>query len=147
MREILEFFVTCPKGVEGLLRDEVLALGADAAKETVAGVSVQGDIELGYRLCLWSRLGNRVLLVLKRFLAGTAEDLYAGVQLIDWRDHLAVDGGHGRVGNLLEAKHHLFQGELFQEPPHLHALEHRVVQVGLVRFHQERIALRIRPES
>ena len=53
MREILEFFVTCPKGVEGLLRDEVLALGAESAKETVAGVSVQGDIELGYRLCCW----------------------------------------------------------------------------------------------
>jgi 23S rRNA (guanine2445-N2)-methyltransferase / 23S rRNA (guanine2069-N7)-methyltransferase len=47
MHESLEFFVTCPKGIEGLLLDELNTLGADAAKETVAGVSIRGDLELG----------------------------------------------------------------------------------------------------
>ena len=92
MRETLEYFVTCPKGIEGLLLDELRQLGADSARETVAGVSLQGDLELGYRICLWSRLANRVLLVLSRFAAEDAAGLYAGVQGIDWREHLAPDG-------------------------------------------------------
>ncbi|RHW22456.1 bifunctional 23S rRNA (guanine(2069)-N(7))-methyltransferase RlmK/23S rRNA (guanine(2445)-N(2))-methyltransferase RlmL [Pseudomonas jilinensis] len=92
MRETLEFFVTCPKGIEGLLLDELHALGIDSTKETLAGVSVQGSLEQAYRTCLWSRLANRVLLVLARFPATSAEDLYQGVQAIDWADHLAVNG-------------------------------------------------------
>jgi len=92
MRETLEFFVTCPKGVEGLLRDEVLALGADSARETVTGIEVQGDRELAYRICLWSRLANRVLMVLSRFPAESAQQMYDGIQQIDWAAHLRADG-------------------------------------------------------
>lgn len=92
MQQTLEYFVSCPKGIEGLLLDEVRQLGAEQAKETVAGVSCQGDLALGYRLCLWSRLANRVLLILTRFAAEDAAALYQGVSAIDWADHLAADG-------------------------------------------------------
>lgn len=92
MRETLDFFITCPKGIEGLLLDELRALGAESAKETLAGVSVQGSLELGYRICLWSRLANRVLLILDRFPATDAAALYAGVEQIDWAGHLRADG-------------------------------------------------------
>ncbi|MFN3581526.1 MAG: bifunctional 23S rRNA (guanine(2069)-N(7))-methyltransferase RlmK/23S rRNA (guanine(2445)-N(2))-methyltransferase RlmL [Pseudomonas sp.] len=92
MRETHEFFVTCPKGIEGLLLDELTGLGAESARETLAGVSVRGDLSLGYRICLWSRLANRVLLVLERFAVGDAEELYAGVARIDWTEHLRADG-------------------------------------------------------
>jgi 23S rRNA (guanine2445-N2)-methyltransferase / 23S rRNA (guanine2069-N7)-methyltransferase len=92
MSDILEFFVTCPRGIEGLLLEEVTALGASEARETVAGVRVEGDLALGYRLCLWSRLANRVLLVLARFPATDAEALYQGVAGIDWVRHLRPDG-------------------------------------------------------
>lgn len=92
MRDTLEFFITCPKGIEGLLLDELRGLGAESARETVAGVFAQGDLELGYRICLWSRLANRVLLVLDRFPATDAQGLYDGVARIDWAEHLAADG-------------------------------------------------------
>ena len=92
MRNTLEFFITCPKGIEGLLLDELRGLGAESARETVAGVYAQGDLELGYRICLWSRLANRVLLVLDRFPASDAQGLYDGVARIDWAEHLAADG-------------------------------------------------------
>lgn len=92
MRETLEFFITCPKGIEGLLLDELRELGAESARETVAGVHVQGDLQLGYRICLWSRLANRVLMVLGRFAASDAQGLYDGVARIDWADHMAPDG-------------------------------------------------------
>ncbi len=92
MRKMFEYFVTCPKGLEGLLLEELVALGAESPKETVAGVNVQGDFELGYRMCLWSRLANRVLLVLGRFGVADAAGLYDGVRRIDWADHMSADG-------------------------------------------------------
>ncbi|MEH6388371.1 MAG: bifunctional 23S rRNA (guanine(2069)-N(7))-methyltransferase RlmK/23S rRNA (guanine(2445)-N(2))-methyltransferase RlmL [Pseudomonas profundi] len=91
MRSTVEFFVTCPKGLEGLLLDELLAMGAGNPKETVAGVSVSGDLALGYRICLWSRLANRVLLVLDRFAVSDVQDLYDGVARIDWASHMRAD--------------------------------------------------------
>src|SRR5690606_35073846 len=71
---------------------EVRALGAQSARETVAGVHASGNLELGYRLCLWSRLANRVLLILQRFPADSAQAMYDGVATLDWADHLASDG-------------------------------------------------------
>ncbi|MCW8886858.1 MAG: bifunctional 23S rRNA (guanine(2069)-N(7))-methyltransferase RlmK/23S rRNA (guanine(2445)-N(2))-methyltransferase RlmL, partial [Motiliproteus sp.] len=85
------FFVTCPKGLEQLLTDELSHLGAVNAKSTVAGVQVEGTLEVIYRCCLWSRLANRVLLPLTNFEAETAEQLYAGVQSVRWLDHMRAN--------------------------------------------------------
>jgi 23S rRNA (guanine2445-N2)-methyltransferase / 23S rRNA (guanine2069-N7)-methyltransferase len=87
-----EFFATAPRGIEPLLVDELRALGADGARETRAGVAFTGDLAVAYRACLWSRLANRVLLVLARFPAPTPEALYAGVAAIDWSAHLDPGG-------------------------------------------------------
>lgn len=83
-----EIFVNCPKGMESLLRDELLSLGANAARETVAGVYASGDADFPYRVCLWSRLANRVLLPLTRIEVNSADDLYQGVRQVDWLEHL-----------------------------------------------------------
>ncbi|ANB17453.1 bifunctional 23S rRNA (guanine(2069)-N(7))-methyltransferase RlmK/23S rRNA (guanine(2445)-N(2))-methyltransferase RlmL [Dokdonella koreensis] len=85
------FFATCPKGLEYLLRDELVALGAEAVREGLAGVHFQGPLETGYRACLWSRLASRVLMPLAEFGAATEDALYDGVAAIDWSEHLAVD--------------------------------------------------------
>jgi 23S rRNA (guanine2445-N2)-methyltransferase / 23S rRNA (guanine2069-N7)-methyltransferase len=102
MSERYEIVLTCPKGIEGLLLEEARSLGLEEAREQTAAVRGQGDLEVAYRLCLWSRLANRVLLVLSRFSMGNAEQLYEGVQAVDWRDHLEPAGslavefsGHG----------------------------------------------------
>jgi 23S rRNA (guanine2445-N2)-methyltransferase / 23S rRNA (guanine2069-N7)-methyltransferase len=86
------FFATCPKGLEYLLRDELLALGAAEAHEALAGVRFTGTLQTAYRACLWSRLASRVLLPLAEFDAADDEALYAGVQAIDWSQHLAPHG-------------------------------------------------------
>ena len=85
-------FATCPKGLEYLLRDELRALGADDAHEALAGVHFSGSLELAYRACLWSRLASRILLQLAEFDAADADALYAGMQEIDWSQHLAGEG-------------------------------------------------------
>lgn len=84
----LTLFATAPLGIESLLADELRALGAGDVKETRAGASFSGDLALAYRVCLWSRLANRVLLPLAQFPAASPETLYAGVRGIDWSDHL-----------------------------------------------------------
>ncbi len=86
------FFATAPKGMESLLADELRQLGAANVSETRAGVGFQGDLSQAYRVCLWSRIANRVLMPLANFSAADPEQLYTGVLAIDWTGHLAVDG-------------------------------------------------------
>lgn len=102
MSDRYEIVLTCPKGLEGLLLEEARALGLEEAREQTAAVRGQAELEVAYRLCLWSRLANRVLLVLSRFSMNNAEELYEGVKAVDWRDHLEPAGslavefsGHG----------------------------------------------------
>lgn len=87
-----QFFATCPKGIESLLADELRQLGAEAVKETRAGVAFEGSLAIGYRACLWSRLASRILLPLTHFPASSPEELYAGVQTMPWKEHLDPDG-------------------------------------------------------
>lgn len=83
-----KFFATCPKNLEGLLEEELISLGAHNTKQTIAGVNFDGESSLAYRVCLWSRLANRVLLPLASFMVESADDLYDGVRDIKWLDHL-----------------------------------------------------------
>ncbi|MEO6967750.1 MAG: bifunctional 23S rRNA (guanine(2069)-N(7))-methyltransferase RlmK/23S rRNA (guanine(2445)-N(2))-methyltransferase RlmL [Rhodanobacteraceae bacterium] len=89
------FFATCPKGMEYLLRDELIALGADA-RESLAGVHFEGtpeqaDLEPAYLACLHSRLASRVLMPLAEFDTPDTEALYAGARALDWSQHFAPD--------------------------------------------------------
>ena len=92
MSDRYEIVLTCPKGLEGLLLEEAKALGLEEAREQTAAVRGHAEIEVAYRLCLWSRLANRVLLVLSRFAMNNADELYEGVKAVDWRDHLEPAG-------------------------------------------------------
>lgn len=87
------FFATCPKGLEGLLTQELTGLDAVHVRPTRAGVHFKGDLTTAYRVCLWSRLANRILLPLCTFKAETPDQLYHHVyHQIDWDRHLDVDG-------------------------------------------------------
>jgi len=83
-----QLFATTPKAMETILTDELQALGVKNIKATMAGVAFQGDLETAYRACLWSRTANRILLVLSSFEVKNQEDLYNGVQKIDWFEHI-----------------------------------------------------------
>ncbi|MFW1676171.1 bifunctional 23S rRNA (guanine(2069)-N(7))-methyltransferase RlmK/23S rRNA (guanine(2445)-N(2))-methyltransferase RlmL [Pontibacter sp. JAM-7] len=85
-------FVTCPKGLELLLQEELAQLGLTDLRQTVAGVQGSGSLEEAYRVCLWSRLGNRVLMPLHECAAQTADELYSGVQDVSWLDHINSSG-------------------------------------------------------
>lgn len=92
MHNNLTFFASCPKGMDDLLAHELIQLGATDIKPAVAGVGFSGDMAVAYRVCLWSRLASRILLQLGEFAAVDDEQLYHGVQGIDWNEHLEFNG-------------------------------------------------------
>ena len=87
-----QLFATTPKAMETILTEELQTLGIKNIKATMAGVAFQGDLETAYRACLWSRTANRILLVLSSFEVKTQEDLYNGVQKINWFEHIDPEG-------------------------------------------------------
>lgn len=84
------YFATAPNGMTDLLAQEIASLGVEHVKETRAGVSFQGTLDVAYQVCLWSRLANRVLLPLATFPADSPDALYSGVRTIDWSAHLTA---------------------------------------------------------
>jgi 23S rRNA (guanine2069-N7)-methyltransferase / 23S rRNA (guanine2445-N2)-methyltransferase len=86
-----QLFATTPKAMEGILANEIEALGGQNVQQKMAGVAFQGDLEMAYKACLWSRTANRILLLLSNFEVTSQQDLYAGVSKIDWSEHLNPD--------------------------------------------------------
>ena len=83
-----QLFATTPKALEGILANEIEMLGGINVRQKLAGVAFQGDLEIAYRTCLWSRVASRILLLLSSFEVKSQQDLYAGIQCIDWFEHL-----------------------------------------------------------
>jgi 23S rRNA (guanine2445-N2)-methyltransferase / 23S rRNA (guanine2069-N7)-methyltransferase len=92
MTEPLALFATTPRGLEPVLADELRGLGAGRVHPVRAGVAFDGDLELAYRACLWSRVASRVLLNLARFPVPDGDALYAAVRDLPWEAHLDPDG-------------------------------------------------------
>ena len=88
---INDYFITCPKGLEGLLVDELRTLGVEDCRETIAGAYFTGDLKDAYRVCLWSRLANRVLLPLTKCEVMDDRGLYRGVAELIWEKHVHPD--------------------------------------------------------
>lgn len=84
----MQWFASCPKGLEGLLFSELSALGGESLRETVAGCYFSGPAAMGYRACLWSRLANRILLPVANFPVSDSASLHAGVLSVDWSRYL-----------------------------------------------------------
>ena len=66
-------------------------LGAADARERSIGVTFSGSLEIAYRVCLGSRVANRVFLELARFDVADAEAFYTAVREIDWAEHLGPE--------------------------------------------------------
>lgn len=92
MSEPLSFFVTCSKGFDDLLVKELEALGIENIEQKYSGIGFDGSLQQAYAVCLWSRLASRVLLKLKSFPVESDDDLYAGLQTINWTSHIEMDG-------------------------------------------------------
>ena len=86
----MKLFVSAPRGTTGLLGRELQDLGATALKVVAAGAHCEADTETLYRICLWSRIANRVLLPIATFKAGDTDALYDGALTVDWSEIFPV---------------------------------------------------------
>lgn len=94
MSQELEFFATCPKGFEKLLAQELDGLRIKKVRPLGGQVAFYGSLADAYRVCLWSRLTSRVILVLERVSAATSDALYEDLSHIAWEDHI---GPHATI--------------------------------------------------
>lgn len=94
MSQELEFFATCPKGFEKLLAQELDGLRIKKVRPLGGQVAFYGSLADAYRVCLWSRLTSRVILVLNRVGAATSDALYEDLSHIAWEDHI---GPHATI--------------------------------------------------
>jgi putative N6-adenine-specific DNA methylase len=83
-KKVERFFAPCPRGLEGVLADELVALGAQRIEATDGGVGFSGEFELGQRACLWSRVASRVLWQLAQAEYRIEDDIYRLARGIDW---------------------------------------------------------------
>ncbi len=86
-----EYFATVARGLESLAAAELERLGSKKVIPGFCGVQFWGDRTLLYRANLWARLPFRILQVLHKFPCANANDLYQGVQTIEWSHYLSPE--------------------------------------------------------
>ncbi|MFT6909160.1 MAG: 23S rRNA (guanine2445-N2)-methyltransferase / 23S rRNA (guanine2069-N7)-methyltransferase, partial [Oleiphilaceae bacterium] len=84
-------FVTCPKGLQYILEAELKKLGVSKLKATPSGVSAELDKPTLYRILLWSRIANRVIIELGSKKIDQADDVYDLAKSIDWSEHFSEE--------------------------------------------------------
>jgi 23S rRNA (guanine2445-N2)-methyltransferase len=82
------FFATAAKGTEDLLASELEELGVPGVRAARGGVHFGQVRKDAYRACLWSRIALRIHEPLATFECRDGDDLYHGVQSVDWTEYL-----------------------------------------------------------
>jgi putative N6-adenine-specific DNA methylase len=85
------FFATCPRGLEGLLAEDLVAVGASEVRAVPGGALFQGTRETCYRANLESRIATRVLWRVGKGAYASEDDLYRLALSIDWPTLFNVD--------------------------------------------------------
>lgn len=84
----MEFYVSAAPGTEAVLRDELCDLGIRSARLNSGGIPFMGTREDAWRICLHTRIGQRVMQVLGRFPAETLDEVYQGARNLPWEQYI-----------------------------------------------------------
>ncbi len=87
----LIFATPCGAGLETLVSNEIKDCGGAQIETSPGAITWQGDLEAGYKMCLWSRFASRILLQLLEFEAPDTDALYKHAGTIDWDAHFSID--------------------------------------------------------
>ena len=79
------------QGLEDVLRDELIELGAENVEIGLRMVTFEGDNELMYRANLCCRTALRILKPIVKFTADSTDELYDQVRDLDWEQFMNVD--------------------------------------------------------
>ena len=101
-----ELCVPCLFGLEGLVGNELRHMGAENVRVENGRVRFAGDGSALARVNLRSRFGERVLLELGRFEAGTFDALFEGAKALPWEDFIPKNGAFPVKGYSLNSALH-----------------------------------------
>lgn len=87
----MEFFASCPRGLEALLADDLGDFGAAGIAASGGGVAFAAGWNLCRKINLESRLATRVMLRLASGSYRTEDDIYRLAKSVDWNDCFAVE--------------------------------------------------------
>ncbi|MBR4675651.1 MAG: methyltransferase [Victivallales bacterium] len=79
-----EYYVTAAPGTEEVLRDELCELGFKSVRLNRGGIPFFGTEIDGWRACLCTRIGQRVMQVVARLKVNSLAELYSSALDIDW---------------------------------------------------------------
>jgi putative N6-adenine-specific DNA methylase len=82
------FYAICPRGLDGLLGDELRALGATKVEVESGGVAFAGSLATAYAANLHSRIASRVLWQVGRRPYADEQDVYDAAFAVPWDDHM-----------------------------------------------------------
>jgi putative N6-adenine-specific DNA methylase len=85
------YFVTCPRGLESLLAEDLAGAGGKDIAAVAGGASCSGDLETGYRINLESRIATRVLWRIAQGGYRNEADIYRLAHDVDWSRQFSVD--------------------------------------------------------
>lgn len=77
-------YASCPKHVELLLKDELLSLGVNKASEKLSGVAFEATSTVLMKTLLWSRLANRIYVLINHIKVNDSQSLYDAIYQTDW---------------------------------------------------------------
>src|SRR5688500_3400230 len=78
------FFAPCPRGLESILHDELLALGAVDPLVTAGGVGCSGSLSLCYRANLERRIASRIRWRVAQAPYRSEQDVYQVAADLPW---------------------------------------------------------------
>ena len=78
-------------GLEDVLRDELISLGAENVEMGRRMVSFEGDLEMMYKANLCCRTALRILKPIEKFTAYDPDELYDIVREIEWEKYMTSD--------------------------------------------------------
>lgn len=79
------------QGLEDVLRDELISLGAENVELGRRMVSFEGDLEMMYKANLCCRTALRILKPIEKFTAYNPDDLYDAVRETEWEKYMTPE--------------------------------------------------------
>ena len=83
------FMAVCPKGLEHLLANELRSFCVDSVQESVAACYFDSSLHIAYKVCLCSRLANRVIDLKLRTHVNSKDSLYENIKNLSWESYFS----------------------------------------------------------
>lgn len=104
MNDKLNYAATCLFGLEGLVGEEIDALGYERTETIDGRVYFTGGIDAVARCNMWLRCAERLYIVVGSFRAESFTELFDGVKALPWEDFIGSEDAFPVSGHSVRSK-------------------------------------------